>query len=111
MISSTASGSVGFLSLTINIQLSTLNRIWSLRKAGRFHPPANTGRKPASVSTKRGQTIVCPHHCRPKQRFLDGSDAVWRIVSGVVCQFGDAITIHVLGGMGVQPGSQRGSSY
>jgi hypothetical protein len=59
---------------------------------------------------KRGQTIVYPHHCRPKQWFLDGNDAVWRIVSGVVYQFGDAITIHVLG-VGVQPGRVNGVAH
>ena len=58
-----------------------------------------------------GQTIVYPHHCRPKQRFLDGSDAAWRIVAGVVCQFGDAVTIHVPGGMGVQPGRVNGVAH
>jgi hypothetical protein len=44
------------------------------------------------------------------QGYLRRFDAVWRIVPGVVCQFGNAITIHVLG-VGVQPGRVNGVAH
>jgi hypothetical protein len=51
------------------------------------------------------------HHLLEKTSVLTRFDAVWRIVSGVVYQFGGAVTIHAPGGMGVQPGRVNGVAH
>ena len=48
-----------------------------------------------------GKTFL-PYELRSAVSFSCWFDAVWRIVPGVVYQFGDAITIHVLGWIGTQ---------